>query len=85
VRRNGQMIVVDDSRFRLLPGEKIENAVVRFRTLGCYPLTAAVESTAASLEEIIVELLQTKKSERVGRVIDHVGSSMEDKKREGYF
>ncbi len=85
VRRNGQMIMVDDARFRLLPGERIETATVRFRTLGCYPLTAAVESDAADVPAIIRELLATKTSERVGRIIDHVGSSMEDKKREGYF
>lgn len=85
VRRNGQMIMVDDERFRLLPGERVEPAMVRFRTLGCYPLSAAIESTAASIEDIILELLETKRSERVGRIIDHVGSSMEDKKREGYF
>lgn len=85
VRRNGQMIMVDDERFRLMPGESIETATVRFRTLGCYPLSAAIESTASNVEEIILELLVAKKSERVGRIIDHVGSSMEDKKREGYF
>ncbi len=85
VRRNGQMIMVDDERFRLLPGETVEMVRVRFRTLGCYPLTAAIESDAASIPDIIRELLATKHSERVGRIIDHVGSSMEDKKREGYF
>ena len=85
VRRNGQLIMLDDERFRLLPGEQAETARVRFRTLGCYPLTAAVESSAATVEEIVEELLETKRSERVGRIIDHVGSSMEDKKREGYF
>jgi sulfate adenylyltransferase subunit 2 len=85
VRRNGQMIMIDDDRFRLLPGERVETARVRFRTLGCYPLSAAIESPATTVEEIILELLETKRSERVGRIIDHVGSSMEDKKREGYF
>ncbi len=85
VRRNGQMIMADDERFRLLPGERIEPHRVRFRTLGCYPLTAAIESGATSVADIILELLETKRSERVGRIIDHVGSSMEDKKREGYF
>lgn len=85
VRRKGQLIVVDDERFRLLPGEQVESALVRFRTLGCYPLSAAVEAPATSVEDIILELLATKTSERVGRIIDHVGSSMEDKKREGYF
>ncbi|RDJ25411.1 sulfate adenylyltransferase subunit CysD [Bosea caraganae] len=85
VRRNGQFIVVDDERFQLLPGEQVETALVRFRTLGCYPLSAAIEAPATSVEDIILELLATKTSERVGRIIDHVGSSMEDKKREGYF
>jgi sulfate adenylyltransferase subunit 2 len=85
VRRNGQWIMQDDDRFRILPGEQVEQATVRFRTLGCYPLSAAVESTAASVEDIVLELLETRRSERVGRIIDHVGSSMEDKKREGYF
>jgi sulfate adenylyltransferase subunit 2 len=85
VRRNGQMIMADDARLPLLPGEKIETLTVRFRTLGCYPLTAAVESAAADVPAIIRELLATRTSERIGRIIDHVGSSMEDKKREGYF
>lgn len=85
VRRGGQIIMVDDDRFPVRPQERIEHVEVRFRTLGCYPLTAAVESKARTVEDIIEELLQTKRSERVGRIIDHVGSSMEDKKREGYF
>jgi sulfate adenylyltransferase subunit 2 len=85
VRRNGQLIMVDDERLPLQPGETVETLTVRFRTLGCYPLTAAVESDARDNEAIIRELLQTRHSERIGRVIDHVGSSMEDKKREGYF
>ncbi len=85
VRRGGQMIPLDDDRFRLQPGETAETATVRFRTLGCYPLTAAVESEAADVPAIIAELLATRSSERIGRIIDHVGSSMEDKKREGYF
>ena len=85
VRRNGQWLPVDDARFRTLPGETIETVEVRFRTLGCYPLTAAVESSAKSVEDIVAELLSTRHSERIGRIIDHVGSSMEDKKREGYF
>jgi sulfate adenylyltransferase subunit 2 len=85
VRRAGQMIPLDDDRFRLQPGETVETATVRFRTLGCYPLTAAVESEAADVPAIIAELLATRSSERIGRIIDHVGSSMEDKKREGYF
>jgi sulfate adenylyltransferase subunit 2 len=71
---------------QLQPGEKIENKMVRFRTLGCYPLTGAVESTATTLPEIIQEMLLTKTSERQGRVIDSdQAGSMEEKKREGYF
>lgn len=85
VRRRGQIIMVDDDRFPVQPHEAVEQVEVRFRTLGCYPLTAAVESRARTVKDIIEELLQTKRSERVGRIIDHVGSSMEDKKREGYF
>ncbi len=85
VRRGGQIIMVDDNRFPVRPHEQVEQVEVRFRTLGCYPLTAAVESKAQTVQDIIEELLQTKRSERVGRIIDHVGSSMEDKKREGYF
>jgi sulfate adenylyltransferase subunit 2 len=85
VRRRGQMIMVDDERFRLEPGERIETARVRFRTLGCYPLSAAIPSDATTLPEIVSEVLEARQSERVGRIIDHVGSSMEDKKREGYF
>jgi sulfate adenylyltransferase subunit 2 len=85
VRRNGQLIMVDDERFRLLPGENVETRDIRFRTLGCYPFTAAIESSAATVPDIIAELRAARRSERVGRVIDHVGSSMEDKKREGYF
>jgi sulfate adenylyltransferase subunit 2 len=74
-----------DERLRLLPTETPQMLTVRFRTLGCYPLTAAVESDATDTAAIIRELLQSRHSERIGRVIDHVGSSMEDKKREGYF
>lgn len=85
VRRSSQLLPVVDERFRLLPGECVETARVRFRTLGCYPLTAAIESDAESVADIIEELIASKQSERVGRIIDHVGSSMEDKKREGYF
>ncbi len=85
VRRHGQLIMVDDARFPLQPGETVETAMVRFRTLGCYPLTAAVESSATDVTSIIAELVETRSSERIGRIIDHVGSSMEDKKREGYF
>lgn len=86
VVRNGMILMVDDHRFRLLPGEKIEEKVIRFRTLGCYPLTGAVESTAANLPEIILELLNARVSERQGRAIDSDASaSMEKKKQEGYF
>jgi sulfate adenylyltransferase subunit 2 len=78
--------MVDDDRMRLEPGEKPETKVVRFRTLGCYPLTGAVESNATTLPEIIQEMLLTKTSERQGRVIDYDQSgSMEEKKKEGYF
>jgi len=86
VERNGQWIMVDDERLPLLPGEKVQHKSVRFRTLGCYPLTAAVESTADTLPEIIQEMLLTRTSERQGRLIDHDQSgSMEKKKQEGYF
>ncbi len=86
VERDGALIMVDDDRMPLAPDEKPEMKSVRFRTLGCYPLTGAVESTAASLEDIIQEMLLTKTSERQGRVIDHDQSaSMEKKKQEGYF
>ncbi|NOZ08555.1 MAG: sulfate adenylyltransferase subunit CysD [FCB group bacterium] len=86
VERNGMLIMVDDERLELLPGEKIVMKSVRFRTLGCYPLTGAVESTAATLPEIIQEMLLTRTSERQGRLIDHdQAGSMEKKKQEGYF
>lgn len=86
VERDGSLIMVDDGRMRLLPGEKPQMRMVRFRTLGCYPLTGAIESTATTIEEIVAEMLQTRLSERSTRVIDHDGdSSMEQKKREGYF
>jgi sulfate adenylyltransferase subunit 2 len=86
VRRDGLILVVDDSRFRLLPGETITEDVVRFRTLGCYPLTGAVESSASSLQEIILELVNARVSERQGRAIDSDASaSMEKKKQGGYF
>jgi sulfate adenylyltransferase subunit 2 len=86
VMRDGQMIMVDDERMRLNPGEKPEMRKVRFRTLGCYPLTGAVESTATTLPEIIQEMLVATVSERQGRVIDHdQAGSMEEKKKEGYF
>ena len=86
VERDGSLIMVDDDRMRLHPGEKPQMRMVRFRTLGCYPLTGAIESSAATIEEIVAEMLQTTLSERSTRVIDHDGdSSMEQKKREGYF
>lgn len=87
VNRNGNIIMVDDERMKLEPGEVIENKMVRFRTLGCYPLTGGVESTAATLDEIIEETLSAVESERTSRVIDTDGgvSSMEKRKREGYF
>ncbi|PLX89872.1 MAG: sulfate adenylyltransferase subunit CysD [Desulfuromonas sp.] len=86
VERDGMLILVDDDRMELLPGEKVEMKSVRFRTLGCYPLTGAVESTAATLPEIIQEMLLTRTSERQGRLIDHdQAGSMEKKKQEGYF
>jgi sulfate adenylyltransferase subunit 2 len=86
VNRHGTTIMVDDDRFKFLPGEKPEMKVVRFRTLGCYPLTGGIESNAKTLPEIIQEMLLTRVSERQGRVIDHdENASMEKKKREGYF
>lgn len=86
VMRNGVMIMVDDERMRLEPGEQPVMKKVRFRTLGCYPLTGAVESEAETLEDIVQEMLLTTTSERQGRVIDYDGAaSMEDKKRDGYF
>jgi sulfate adenylyltransferase subunit 2 len=86
VERDGQWIMVDDDRMPLQEGETPQMKSVRFRTLGCYPLTAAVESTAATLPEIIQEMLLTRTSERQGRMIDHDSSgSMEKKKQEGYF
>jgi sulfate adenylyltransferase subunit 2 len=86
VERGGMLLMVDDGRFRLLPGEEIVEKVVRFRTLGCYPLTGAIESGATSLPEIILELINARSSERQGRAIDSDASaSMEKKKQEGYF
>ncbi|WP_076419912.1 sulfate adenylyltransferase subunit CysD [Colwellia sp. UCD-KL20] len=86
VERDGTLIMVDDDRMPIEEGEEIQMKNVRFRTLGCYPLTGAVESEAATLPEIIQEMLLTKTSERQGRVIDHDSSgSMEKKKMEGYF
>ncbi|MBL8267187.1 MAG: sulfate adenylyltransferase subunit CysD [Steroidobacter sp.] len=86
VRRDGTLIMVDDDRMPLREGEKPEIKSVRFRTLGCYPLTGAIESEAATLPEIIQEMLLTTSSERQGRMIDHdSAASMEKKKQEGYF
>ncbi len=86
IEKDGVLIMVDDDRMPLEPGDKIEQRMVRFRTLGCYPLTGAVESVATTLPEIIQEMLLTTTSERQGRVIDHDQSgSMEEKKKEGYF
>jgi len=86
VRRDGALIMVDDERMKLRDGEKPEMLKVRFRTLGCYPLTGAVESNAETLTAIIQEMLLTTTSERQGRVIDHdQAASMEKKKQEGYF
>ena len=86
VDREGVLIMVDDARMRLLPGEEPEMKMVRFRTLGCYPLSGAVESQATTLPEIIQEMLLARTSERQGRIIDYDQSgSMEEKKKEGYF
>jgi sulfate adenylyltransferase subunit 2 len=86
VERDGALIMVDDERLPLRPGEKAQLRTVRFRTLGCYPLTGAIESEADTLPKIIQEMLLTRSSERQGRVIDHDASaSMEKKKQEGYF
>ncbi len=86
VDRDGAWIMVDDERFTLREGESVDLRSVRFRTLGCYPLTGAVESTAATLDDIIDEMARSRSSERQGRVIDHDASaSMEKKKQEGYF
>jgi sulfate adenylyltransferase subunit 2 len=86
VQRNGLLLMVDDERFRLNEGERPEMRSIRFRTLGCYPLTGAVESTAVTLPQIIQEMLLTTTSERQGRAIDHdQAASMEKKKQEGYF
>ena len=86
VARGDKLIMVDDDRFPLEPGEQPHMRQVRFRTLGCYPLTGAVESTADTLEKIVLEMLAASTSERQGRVIDSDGgASMEEKKRDGYF
>jgi sulfate adenylyltransferase subunit 2 len=86
VRRDGMLIMVDDERLPLTPDEQPEQKMVRFRSLGCYPLTAAIESEAKTIDDVIAELRQSRWSERVGRLIDmDETSSMERKKREGYF
>ena len=86
VQRDGALIMRDDERMKLREGETTEMRLVRFRTLGCYPLTGAIDSSATTLEEIVGEMLTATTSERQGRVIDHdEGASMEKKKREGYF
>ena len=86
VKRDGQWLMLDDERLKLQPGEKAETRLIRFRTLGCYPLTAGVESTAATVADIIAELEAADTSERCGRLIDFdQAGSMEKKKQEGYF
>ncbi|WP_066716135.1 MULTISPECIES: sulfate adenylyltransferase subunit CysD [Hyphomicrobiales] len=86
LRRGEALIMRDDERLPLLPGEVVETRMVRFRTLGCYPLTGAIESSATTLTDIIAEMRTSQSSERQGRIIDHDGSgSMEQKKQEGYF
>ena len=87
VERDGLILMVDDDRFPLEPGEAPVERSIRFRTLGCYPLTGAVESEAATLPEVIQEMLLTTTSERQGRAIDKDagGAGMEKKKQEGYF
>ena len=86
VERDGALILRDDDRMALRPGEVVQNRMVRFRTLGCYPLTGALDSQAATLPEIIAEMRSSRSSEREGRIIDHDGAgSMEQKKQEGYF
>jgi sulfate adenylyltransferase subunit 2 len=86
VRRQGTWIMRDDERLPLEPSESVEMRRVRFRTLGCYPLTGAIESDAESIDDIIAEMRASRNSERQGRLIDHdEAGSMEKKKREGYF
>lgn len=86
IERDGALIMRDDDRMELRDGEKVENRLVRFRTLGCYPLTGAVVSAASNIDEIVEEMREARFSERQGRIIDHDGnSSMEQKKAEGYF
>src|SRR5580692_720439 len=86
VERDGTLIMVDDDRMKLRDGEEVEMQLVRFRTLGCYPLTGAIESPATTIEEIVTEMFTARTSERQGRLIDtDENASMEKKKREGYF
>jgi len=86
IERNGEIYLIDDIRLKIFPEEKIELKKIRFRTLGCYPLTGAIESDAGDVQSIILELLNSKKSERAGRTIDKdISSSMEKKKKDGYF
>ena len=87
VNRDGNIIMVDDDRMKIREGETIQTKQIRFRTLGCYPLTGGIESSAATLDEIIEETLSAVSSERTSRVIDNDGgaASMEIRKREGYF
>lgn len=86
VRRDGVLLMVDDDRLPILDGEEVVERTIRFRTLGCYPLSGAIESEASTLREVIQEMLIARDSERQGRMIDHDGDgSMEEKKREGYF
>lgn len=85
VERDGVLIMVNDDRMELLPGEEVQHEMVRFRTLGCYPLTGAVRSNATTLEAVVEETLRARTSERQGRVIDDDQAGMEKKKREGYF
>ena len=86
IKRNGQLLVLDDDRLPLEAGERVQRRRVRFRTLGCWPLTAAVPSKATTIKSVLAETLGTRTSERAGRLIDHdqVGA-MERKKQEGYF
>ena len=86
IRRDGMLIMLDDDRLQPLDGEDVEFGKIRFRTLGCYPLTGAIESEADDLDSLILELLQARTSERQGRAIDNdAAASMEKKKRQGYF
>ncbi|MBJ6762480.1 sulfate adenylyltransferase subunit CysD [Myxococcaceae bacterium JPH2] len=86
IERGGALLMVDDERMRLKPGERVQSRRVRFRTLGCYPLSGAIESSATTVEAVIHEMLSARQSERQGRLIDHdEEGSMELKKREGYF